>query len=231
MPKKVLITQSNYIPWKGYFDAIASVDHCVLYDSVQYTRRDWRNRNKIKTPQGLKWLTIPVDTKGKYKQPIDETRVSNSDWATNHWRVIENSYAKSPHFKQIEPWLKKCYQECNEEFLSLVNQRFIKHINDFLNIETPVTFSSQFELRGDRSERLLNLCLDLEADIYYSGPAAKSYLDEDLFTRNGVAVRWLDYSDYPRYAQLHGEFEHGVSIIDLLMMAGKDSRSYMGVIE
>jgi hypothetical protein len=227
MTKKVLITQSNYIPWKGYFDAISAVDHCVLYDSVQYTRRDWRNRNKIKTAQGLKWLTIPVDVKGKYTQAIEDTRVANKEWATKHWQLIENNYRKAPHFDEVANWLAPCYLECDEEFLSLVNQRFILGINRFLDVPTPLSFSSEFELRGDRSEALLNICLDLRADVYYSGPAAKSYLDESLFAEKGVKVEWLDYSGYAEYAQLHGDFEHGVSIIDLLMMVGKQSGDYM----
>ncbi|MDG2222794.1 MAG: WbqC family protein [Rubripirellula sp.] len=228
MTKKVLITQSNYIPWKGYFDAISAVDHCVLYDSVQYTRRDWRNRNKIKTAQGLKWLTVPVDVKGKYHQAIDETRISDKDWPAKHWRLIQSNYRKSPCFDEVAQWLEPCYLDCDEMLLSDVNRRFLSSINQYLGIQTPLTFSSAFDLRGDRSEKLLNICLDLEADVYYSGPAAKSYLDEALFHERGVSVRWLDYSGYPEYQQLYGDFVHGVSIIDLLMMTGRDSACYMG---
>ncbi len=105
MTKTVVITQSNYIPWRGYFDLLRSADEVVLLESVQYTRRDWRNRNVIKTPQGTTWLTIPVEAKGRYLQALDETRISDSRWADSHIRTIELAYSRAPHFADTVPWL------------------------------------------------------------------------------------------------------------------------------
>ena len=112
--KKVAILQSNYIPWKGYFDIINLVDEFILYDDMQYTRRDWRNRNQIKTVDGVKWLTIPVDTKGKFFQKINETKVSDHKWAEAHWKAICLNYAKAPYFKTYEPLFEELYRKAGE---------------------------------------------------------------------------------------------------------------------
>lgn len=107
--KKVAILQSNYIPWKGYFDLIGAVDEFILYDDMQYTRRDWRNRNQIKTPQGVQWLTVPVRVKGKYEQKIRDTEIDGSDWAVAHWKALVQNYARAPHFAEIAAWLEPLY--------------------------------------------------------------------------------------------------------------------------
>ena len=116
--KSIAISQSNYIPWKGYFDQIAMVDEFVIYDSVQYTRRDWRNRNRIKTPSGPQWLTIPVSVKGKYDQSIFETTIQSNEWASNHLKAIELNYSKSPYFRDIYPVLEDAYRQCSSNSLS-----------------------------------------------------------------------------------------------------------------
>lgn len=227
MDKKILITQSNYIPWKGYFDAINMVDECVLYDDMQYTKRDWRNRNKIKTAQGAQWLSIPVEVKGKYFQKINETQLSNKDWNLTHWNTIKNSYAKAPFFNEYKNQFEELYLGCNESFLSKINYRFLKGICEMLNINTKFTWSSEYELRGDKSEKLLNICLDSNSTIYYSGPAAKDYLEVKLFKEKNIQVEWIDYSSYKEYPQLFPPFEHGVSVIDLIFNTGKDALFYL----
>jgi len=225
--KKVIITQSNYIPWKGYFDAIQLVDEVILYDDVQYTKRDWRNRNKIKTPQGVKWLSIPVEVKGKYFQAIKDTKISEPKWNVKHWNTLQGNYAKAPFFKEYQEFFKDLYLNCEEEYLSLINFRFLEGINKILGIDTPMRFSSDFELVDGKTDRLVDLCKKLGATDYYSGPAAKDYMDEDLFTQEGVKVHYLDYSGYPEYEQLNPPFTHGVSILDLIFNVGEDSPSYM----
>lgn len=218
---KVAISQSNYIPWKGYFEMIDRVDHFVLYDEVQFTRRDWRNRNKIKTPQGLHWLTIPVEVRGKYEQKISETRIADASWAQDHWEMIRRNYKKASCFEELEPVLSEWYQEASGfSFLSEVNEYFLRHICNFLGISTRMQQSSDFDLAEDRTERLLSICRDLGASCYLSGPAAKSYLDEEVFRREGIEVEWMAYGNYPEYAQANGDFEHGVSILDLLLCNG-----------
>jgi hypothetical protein len=225
--KRILITQSNYIPWKGYFDSINTVDEFVIYDDMQYTKRDWRNRNKIKTQQGLMWLSIPVEVKGKFFQKIKDTKVSDKGWNVEHWNIIKHNYSKAPFFKEYKAFFEDLYLGCNEDYLSQINYRFLHAICQLLNIETTFRWSDEFVLRGDKSEKLLNICLDAAATEYYSGPAAKDYLDVDLFASKGVIVNWFDYSGYPEYTQLHPPFEHGVSILDLIFNTGPNIKSYL----
>lgn len=225
--KKIAILQSNYIPWKGYFDLINMVDEFVLYDDVQYTRRDWRNRNKIKTPSGLIWLTIPVEVKGKYFQKINETRISEKDWAKKHWRTISLNYAKARYFREYKEIFEELYLSCDEEYLSLINYRFITAINQVLGITTKIRWSSEFTLLDGKNERLIGICKECKANVYLSGPAAKDYIDESLFEKEGIKVEWMDYSGYPEYNQLYPPFEHGVSIIDLIFNEGPNATKFM----
>lgn len=225
--KKVAILQSNYIPWKGYFDLIAAVDEFIIYDDMQYTRRDWRNRNKIKTPQGIQWLTIPVQVKGKYLQKIYETQTSDTLWAKAHWKSIEQNYCKSPHFTEIAEWLAPLYQQNIPHDLSTINAHFIKAICQYLRISTQITSSLDYSATGEKTERLVDLCLKSKATEYISGPSAKSYIVEELFSRNNIKLTWFDYNNYPLYPQLWGGFVHEVTVLDLLFNCGKDSYKYM----
>ena len=224
---KVFISQSNYIPWKGYFDAIRRADVFVLYDDMQYTKRDWRNRNQIKTPNGLQWLSIPVKVKGKFFQKISETEVSDLDWALKHWQTIRQNYLKAPFFPEYGPLFETLYHRATEEGLSQINYLFLKTIAGMLGITTHFRWSSEFDLKGDKSEKLLHICRDLQATHYISGPAAKGYLDEDLFRKNEIDVLWMDYSGYPEYPQLYGPFDHHVSILDLIFNTGPNAASYL----
>ena len=224
VPKTVAIVQSNYIPWKGYFDMIRSVDEFVLYDDVQYTRRDWRNRNRIKTPQGTQWLTIPVDVKGKYLQAIKDTKISDASWAKTHWRTLGHCYAKAPFFKDLNDILERTYAHSQSEFLSDINRQWIEVICGILGIKTRVTQSMDYRLTADDpSARLLEICLQAGANVYLSGPAARAYLNESLFHEAGVQVRYMDYGGYPEYQQLYPPFEHAVSVLDLLLMTGQEA--------
>jgi WbqC-like protein family len=223
----VAIVQSNYIPWKGYFDIINMVDEFILFDDRQYTRRDWRNRNLIKTAQGLHWLTIPVQTKGRFEQRIDETMIGDSDWADKHWKTILNAYRSAPFFDQYEKALASVYRVSGAEPLSIVNRRFLEAICDLLQIGTRLSWSTDYPTTGHKTERLVNLCRLAGATAYVSGPAARVYLEEEQFLDAGIELTYMDYSNYPEYEQLHGPFEHGVSIIDLLFNAGPDAHRYM----
>ena len=224
---KVAISQSNYIPWKGYFDLVNRVDVFVLYDDMQYTRRDWRNRNKIKISRGTQWLTIPVKVKGKYFQRINETRICDQKWPEKHWRTIELNYKKAKYFFEYRNVFKKIYSQMEEEFLSIINYKFIKCICKLLGINTEIIWSSEFDLVGDRNERLLNICTTLGASEYISGPSAQSYMDIDLFKNNMIKVSWMNYDDYPEYSQTSYPFEHGVTILDLIFNEGPESKTFM----
>lgn len=225
--KRIAILQSNYIPWKGYFDIVNSVDEFVLYDDMQYTRRDWRNRNKIYTPNGLKWITVPVEVKGKYHQKINETKISESDWAKKHWLTIRQFYSKAKYFAKYEQFFEEFYFNCTEDSLSRVNARLIAIINQILGIDTEITLSSQYELYGGQTEKLLGICQQAGAGVYLSGPAAKDYFDMNLAEKKGIHVEWFDYSGYPEYQQLHKPFEHSVTILDLIFNEGPNATKFM----
>jgi WbqC-like protein family len=226
--KAVAIVQSCYIPWKGYFDLICGVDEFILYDDRQFTRRDWRNRNKIKTATGVQWLTIPVNVKGRYHQRIDETTVVDSSWAERHWQTLVHSYRAAPRFSEFAASIEELYLRAGaESHLSKINRLFLAGISELLGIETALSWSTDYEVEGNQSERLAALCRAAGADRYLSGPTARSYLDEDVFRRGGIEVVYADYDGYPEYEQLQPPFEHGVTILDLLFHVGAEAPSYM----
>jgi hypothetical protein len=199
----------------------------VVYDDMQFTKRDWRNRNLIKTPQGLKWLTIPIEVKGKYFQKIKDTKIAYKTWNLSHWETIKQNYKNAKYYKETAEWLEPLYRNCNCDFLTDVNLHFIREINKFLEINTEIRFSSEFHLTEEKTERLVNICKELNVTDYYSGPAAKAYMEEEKFNNEGVEVHFWDYDNFPLYEQLHGGFEHSVSIIDLILNEGFDSRKYL----
>ena len=225
--KKIAILQSNYIPWKGYFDLIAAVDEFILYDDAQYTRRDWRNRNQIKTPQGLQWLTVPVSVKGKYHQKIRDTEINGLDWGLLHWKTLAQNYRRAPHFEEIAAWLEPLYLKESYTHLSQLNRRFIRIVCDYLGIKTVISNSWDYILLDGKTKRLADLCVQANGTEYISGPAARGYIEEHIFTEWGIKLTWFDYSGYPEYSQLWGEFKHEVSILDLLFSCGKDAPRYM----
>jgi hypothetical protein len=225
--KKVAIVQSNYIPWKGYFDLINLVDEFVLFDDMQYTRRDWRNRNLIKTRDGLKWLTIPVAVKGNYFQSIKDTRVSDPGWARRHWESIVHNYAKATHFAAYRELFEGLYLGSQESFLSQINYAFLTAICKILDINTRISWSEDYASVEGKTERLVSICKQAGATTYISGPAARDYIDQTLFNDASISLEYIDYSSYPAYKQLFPPFEHGVSIIDLVFNEGPDAPKYM----
>jgi WbqC-like protein family len=225
--KRVAIVQSNYIPWKGYFDLINMVDEFILYDDRQFTRRDWRNRNRVKTPQGTIWLTVPVRVKGKYHQRIDETLVDGDEWRDRHWQTLSHSYGSAPAFAEYAGRFRSLYVDAREQRLSLINRALIECVMSVLGIETTLRWSTDYDVTGDRTERLVALCRAAAATTYLSGPAARAYLDESQFATHGIAVEWMDYEGYPEYRQLYPPFEHGVSVLDLIFNLGVEAPTYM----
>mgnify|MGYP003583718181 FL=1 len=223
--RRVAISQSNYIPWRGYFDMIGSVDEFIFYDDVQYTK-DWRNRNRIKTPQGPLWLTIPVGTDRNRR--ICDVTIPDEEAGRKHWQVLTANYKRAPHFEEIAGWLRPHFDEPWTS-LSLLNHRMTAAICDFLGIRTKLSRSYDYQVGGDRNGRLLALCQEVGGTTYLSGPRAADYLDEQLFEDGGVAVEWMDYSNYAEYPQLWGKFEPQVSILDLLFNCGLASRNFLKV--
>jgi hypothetical protein len=226
--KRIAIVQSNYIPWKGYFDMINMVDEFVIYDDAQYTKRDWRNRNQIKTKDGPIWLTIPVEVKNKYQQIIRETKVASNKWANNHLKIIKYNYSRAGCYSEMIEWIDIVYGLCEKElFLSDINLVLIKEISEFLGIKTKLSFSSDYIIEGNKSDKIMNICVQSGAKEYLSGPAAKSYLDLSAFEKAGIAVKWMNYSSYREYSQLFPPFIHTVSILDVILNVGADTSKYL----
>ena len=226
--KRVAILQSNYIPWRGYFDIIGLVDEFVLYDIVQFTKRDWRNRNRVKTAGGLRWLTIPVVTSGSYHQTIADTRIADRGWAETHWRTLTHAYARAPFFEACRDRWQRLYAACAElESLSAVNRLLIEAAASDLGLTTVISDAASYAPDGDRNDRLLDICTAAGATTYLSGPSAAAYLDTGAFERAGIAVEFMDYSSYRPYPQLHGPFEGGVTVLDLIFNTGPGARDHL----
>jgi hypothetical protein len=226
---KVGIIQSNYIPWKGYFDFIDDVDLFVLFDDVQYTNRDWRNRNKIKTREGMSWLTVPVKNRHAV-QTIQETEIDYSEpWQENHLNKIKENYLKAPHYgtfiQNFFDLISKKYGSISELNISL-----IKWLMKELNINTPLIMSSELNPVGNKTDRLIDILKKVNANMYLSGPAASGYLEVEKFKKEGIGLEYKSYS-YTEYGQLFGVFEHGVTILDLIFNCGSDVRMYFKSLE
>ena len=225
--KKVAISQSNYIPWRGYFDLISSVDEFVIFDEVQYTKNDWRNRNKIKTKDGSQWITVPVSVKGKFLQKISDAQIKNNYWRAKHWKTIKHNYFKTPYFPELENDLKKIYYDEKYLYLSKLNRRLIEFFCKYLGIRTKIRESYEFDLKNGQTEKIVNICLDLNADEYISGPSGKNYINDSVFNKNNIKLTYADYSNYPKYEQQFGDFIDNLSILDLVFNCGKSSYKYM----
>ena len=228
MANKIIITQSNYIPWKGYFTTMKKATHIILYDDAQYTRRDWRNRNKIITQKGPTWLTIPIDVKGKFDQKVNEAKVKNNQWPIDHWNKIRENYKKAPCFKQYSKYFEDIYlkQLPKYEYLSDINRIMLKECINLLDIKIEVLDSRDFDIRGGKTGKLINICKDLEANEYFTGPAAKGYMEESLFDENNIKLTYYDLENFPEYKQMWKGFSHHVSILDMFFNLGDETNKY-----
>lgn len=223
---KIAIIQSNYIPWKGYFDIINMCDEFILFDDMQFNRSDWRNRNKIKTRTGAQWLTIPVYYDYS-EQKIKDITISDKDWGSKHWKSIIQNYSKAEYFRKYNDIFAELFLDSKEEYLSRINYKFIIAINKILGIKTQISWSSDYQLVPGKNERLIHLCRQTGATEYLTGPSAKEYLDVSMFRDCGIKVTWMDYSEYPEYKQLFPPFIHEVSIIDLIFNEGENAYRFM----
>lgn len=221
----VAVLQSNYVPWRGYFDIIHDVDLFIFYDEVQYTKNDWRNRNRIMTASGAKWLTVPVFA--SIEKPISEIEIVPGRWGEKHYQALLTNYRKAPFFDMFEPWLKAIYHG-DWRYLSNLNQTLIRTISaDFLGARTQFAQSTDYFSEGKRGEKLLSLLRSVGAKRYVSGPAAKAYMNEDKFRAAGIEVVWKDYSAYPPYPQLSETFDPALSILDLIFNTGPNAPAYI----
>lgn len=223
---KVAVIQSNYLPWKGYFDIIHDADLFIFHDDLQYTKNDWRNRNKIKTPEHTTWLTIPVGT--RQDRLICQVLLPNTGWTQKHWLKLKTSYEKAPYFNLYKDFFREIYIERQWTTLSEFNQTVIQRIaHELLGIKTEFHDSRKYELQKTRQERLLELLRHVRATEYISGPSAASYIDPEQFAQANIKLTYKDYSNYPEYPQLYPPFEHAVSIVDLLFHVGPEAPYYI----
>jgi hypothetical protein len=225
--KSVAIVQSSYIPWKGYFDLIRATDEFILLDDVQFTKRDWRSRNRIKTKDGLHWLSIPVHTRGRYEQRIADTTIADPGWSERHWQTIHSAYARTPFYDAYSAPLRALYESPVSDRLSEVNRSLIEAMCGALGITTPIKWSSEYHPSDGRNERLIDLCVKAGASHYLSGPSARGYIDEAAFANAGVSVHFVDYSGYPEYPQPFPPFEHAVSALDMIFCTGPRALDYL----
>jgi len=222
---KIGTIQSNFLPWRGYFDFIREVDLFIIHDDIQYTKGDWRNRNKIKTPRGPEWITVPVHYR-QSTQLIEETAIDYSKpWARSMLNKIRDSYRNAPCF---EPYFSELSGQLLEpaESISALNARLMKWVCTHLEIKTPLTFSREYGPQGTKTERLIGILKQVGATTYLSGPSARAYIEPELFDQAGIKLEYKVY-DYPEYDQLYLPFEPAVSVIDLLFMVGKDAINYL----
>ena len=223
--KRVGIIQSSYIPWRGYFDFIDSVDLFVIYDDIQYSTGSWRNRNQVKTKSGLKWITVPV--KAKLGLSIDQVLIgrSNKSWQDTHRLLLKESFSRAPFFSDAMAIWEEGISH-GDLAISQLNIRMIKLLCTYLQIATPLVLSRDYALIGAKTERLINLLKQVGASVYLSGPSAKGYLDENLFRENGIRLEYKTY-DYKPYPQLWGDFVGTVSVLDLIANTGPEARHYL----
>jgi hypothetical protein len=215
---RVAVVQSNYIPWKGYFHLMREVDLFVFYDDVQFTRNDWRNRNRIKTPAGPRWLTIPVG--GHRDRRICDVTLPQDGWGRAHFEALRRHYERAPYWDRYAEWLRDVLWDPSWSHLSDLNHRLTRDIARELGVVTRLGDSRDHPLQGRKGERLLDLVLQVGGTEYVSGPAAKAYLDESAFEAAGVGVRWWAYPQYPEYPQFEAPFVHEVTVLDLLFHTG-----------
>ncbi len=225
----VVILQPSYIPWRGFFDQVRKADLFVFYDDVQYDKRGWRNRNRIKTPSGPQWLTIPVLARGAQTEhiPIHQIRVCwDEPWNRAHWKSIQMAYAKAPCFKQYAPALEELYAG-HPEFLADFTIDLTVHLARALGIaHTQFLRSSQIPgVEGAKTERLISVLQKVGATHYISGPSAQDYIEDELFASAGISLEYMAY-DYPEYEQLYPPYDPQVSILDLIFMQGPKALEY-----
>jgi hypothetical protein len=225
---RVVITQSSYLPWRGWFSQVASADVLVIYDTVQFTKRDWRSRNRIRNQSsGWSWLSIPIKTKGRYEQTIYEAEVTTTDWAAAHLKTIHHTYSKYPGFNLLYPSLEETFASFSDEIhLSKINTKLVKTIFESLNIDTQILHASDIPHSGSATEKLVSISKFINAGTYVSGPAAKDYLDTSEFSKQKIEVEFFDYSNLPRDENdtVDG---NSLSIIDSIFRSNSESLNHL----
>lgn len=225
--RKIAILQPNYLPWKGVFDLIHQVDVFVFLEDVQYTEHDWRNRNKILTDQGEKWIVVPVKHSGKGGQLICEAEIDmRSTWQKKHFNAFQTYYAKTPYFKEYKWIIEDLYMEHSWQKISELDSYATKLIAKVLGIKSEFISSLEVDAEGKKDDRVINIVKRLNGDFYLSGPAAKDYIIPKKFSDQDISLKYIDY-EYPEYNQLFKPFSHYVTVLDVIFNCGLDSPFYI----
>lgn len=222
----VAIHQPNFIPWIGYFYKIARSDVFVILDNVQFTKNGFTNRNRIKTPNGETWLTLPIMQSGASKQLITDCIISKQEhFANKIVKTLKMNYAKAPFKDWVFDWLEPVLMT-KEENLAEYNTSVLSAVVKMLEIPTDIRIASLQEgISGESTNRLVSICQNLNATTYLAGFGAKKYQDSELFEKVGIKATTSEFQ-HPEYQQLWGEFTPNLSIIDFLMNVGPDARKY-----
>ena len=223
----VAILQPGYLPWLGFFEQMYRSDVFVVYDDVQYDKEGWRNRNRIKTANGMQWLTIPIMVKFESHPLICEVKIDKKiNWRKKHLSSIKQNYSKAPYFKSYIDIFEEAYSH-EWESLVCIDMHFILELASCLGMrDKKIVRSSSLNVTGDRIERLINICKLFDANIFYEGAAGRNYIDDSQFLRHGIMVEFQDYK-HSVYKQLYGDFIPYLSVIDLLFNHGKESLSIL----
>ncbi len=225
--RTVGILQPSYLPWLGFFEQMNRCDIFVYYDDVQFEKGSWRNRNRIKTPEGPQWLTVPVTIKGQGFPSIKDVRINKVvPWAKKHVRAIIQNYSKAPFFDAYAASLFSLLER-DWEFLIDLNLAILDWMIDQLGIQTKTVLSSELGIPGARVERLVGIIKRCGGDVFYEGQAGRSYIDVEEFEKEGITVMFQDYR-HPEYPQLHGGFVSHLSVIDLILNCGPESLGIIG---
>ena len=225
---KIGILQPNYIPWKGVFDLIDQVEVFVFYDDVQYTVKDWRNRNIIKTSHGDKWLSVPVIHKGKRNQLIHEAKINNiENWQKNHYKTIKLAYSKTKYFNEYYYILEELYLNNKWDKIAELDIFATKLIAVALGIKVEWVRSSELKKAGDKDgERVVKICKELGCNHFINGPTSKPFMNERLFNEACIKLDYLEYN-YNVYEQQHPPFNHNVTVLDLIFNCGPNAINYI----
>lgn len=222
---KTAILQPSYLPWIGYFEQIDRVDNFIFYDDVQYTKNDWRNRNIIKTDTGTMWLSVPVSF--TFGTTINKVLIDNTQpWKRKHLNALKSNYAKAPFYDDIIVLIEKTFANDYAK-LSDLNIDLIRTFMAYLNITTKIHLASEIAVAGDKNSRLINMCRLFGTSTYYSGEAAKVYLDTSAFKKNNIHIKLQTFSHMSYPQQFNSNFKSHLSIVDLLFNMGKESINYI----
>ena len=218
----VAVHQPQYLPWLGYFDKIRRADVFCFLDNVQYKKNDWQNRNRIKTAQGWQWVTVPV--RYRFPQKINEVAINNAvAWKAKHFQTLITNYSRAPYFKKYAPIFEQVYSQ-DWERLSDLNIVFIERLRASLGLDQGTTVkASDFDLREDPTDRLIDICKSINADTYLSGQDGTNYMDLERFTQSGIRVIIQNFN-HPVYSQIFNDFRSHMSVVDLLFNCGPESQ-------